>query len=299
MEKADVLQIPDIADIAVVKNKENYYVKEENDWSGMVRPVVKLKCCPFSPCLHPETQEEHVRCSKQSWNAANVWSLDGVKACVGYLMHHGMYSQWHGMDRQTCYDTIIALWKDLQWEYYDDTFSERDHYRDAIKQSKVKAAESHDKAKGKKRKNADQTEDMVSSKQVSDIVVQTLQHVIQGGAGGGDGSSSSSDSPWAKIQSVPRPPIAAPNSPIDLTADSSAGARTLSLGAKTVTIPLEKLILMQETLQRSEHCISSSLTHTVEQSNKLAHERLIVLNALDVISGISGVPTSHFGHLGQ
>ena len=55
MAKADVLQIPDIADIVVAKNKENYLVKEEDDWQGMTRPVVRLKMRPFSPCVHPET----------------------------------------------------------------------------------------------------------------------------------------------------------------------------------------------------------------------------------------------------
>ena len=88
-------------------------------------------------------------------------------------MHHGMYSKWHGMDRQTCFDSILSVWNDLKWEYYDDTFPERQHYRDTlehIKQSKVigKAAESVDKAKGngKKRKHEDHTEDMVSRKEV-------------------------------------------------------------------------------------------------------------------------------------
>ena len=307
MEKADVLKIPDIADIVVAKNKEKYYVKEEDDRPGMTRPVVKLKMCPFSPCRHPETGEESERCSKQSWSGAHVWSLDGPNACIGYLMHHGMYSKWHGMDRQTCFDSILSVWNDLKWEYYEDTFAERQHYRDTlehIKQSKVlgKAAESVDKSKGngnKRKKEEDQTEDMVARKEVTDIGMQTLQHVYQEGAGGGDASSSSSESPWAKIQSMPRPPIAAPNSLLDLTAGSSAGTRTLSLGAKTVTIPIDKLKLMQDSLQRAEHAITSSLTVGVEQSNKLAHERLIVLNAIDVISGISGVATAHFGHMGQ
>ena len=170
-----------------------------------------------------------------------------------------------------------------------------------IKQSKVigEPAEPVDKAtgEGKKRKNEDRTEDMVSRKEVSDIVMQTLQKVYQGGDGGTGGSSSASESPWAKIQSVPRQPIAAPNSSFDLTADSGAGTLTNTFGF--VTIPMEKLKFMQAALQRAEHANSSSLSHTVEQSNKLAHERLIVLNALDVISGISGVPTSHFGHMGQ
>ena len=62
------------------------------------------------------------------------------------------------------------------------------------------------------------------------------------------------------------------------------GAHVLPLPPKTVTIPMEKLKLMQDSLQRAEHAISSSLAFTVEQSNKLANERLIVQNAIDVIT---------------
>ena len=210
-------------------------------------------------------------------------------------MHHGIYSDFHGMDRQTCYDTIQALWPDIEWVYYDDTFDMRQQYRNAIRQQKAKSQAAP--PKDKKRRIGDQTDDMVSSHLVTMIVGQTLQQVGGfGGAGRGSPSSSSTE-PWAAFP--PSPPIPAPNSLIDLTADSSAGARTLDLKPDEVTVPIDKLKLMQESLQRSEHAISSSLAHTVEQSNKLAHERLIVLNALDVISGISGVPTSHFGHMGQ
>ena len=114
MEQAnDDPQAPDIEDIVVAKNKEDYLVNPEDDWQEMTRPVVNLFECPFSPCLHPETGKEFERCSKQCWNAANVWSLDGTNKCLGYLMHHGMYSPWHGMSRQVCYDTIISKWKEL------------------------------------------------------------------------------------------------------------------------------------------------------------------------------------------
>ena len=300
MERADVLQIPDIADIAVTKNKENYYVKEEDDSKGMVRPVVKLKCCPFSPCLHPETGETCERCSKQSWNAANVWSLDGTNACIGYLMHHGMYSPWHGMGRQECYDFLISNWKDLKWEFYEDDYTMRQSYRDYREREKnrreneKKPAEQVDKVKGKgtKRKNEDRTEDMVSRNEVSDIVSQALQEFYQAGDGGTGGSSSASES-WDKIQSVPVQPSAAPNSSFDFTADSGANKRGF------VTIPMDQLKFMQAALQRAEHAISSSLSHTVEQSNKLNHERLMVINAVEVISGISGVKASHFSYVGK
>ena len=56
--------------------------------------------------------------------------------------------------------------------------------------------------------------------------------------------------------------------------------------------------MMQDSLQRAEHAISASLAFTVEQSNKLAHERLIVQNAIEVISTITGTDSCHFSGLG-
>ena len=201
------------------------------------------------------------------------------------------------MDRQTCYDTIQALWPDIEWAYYDDTFDMRQQYRNAIRQQKAKSQAAP--PKDKKRRIGDQTDDMVSSNLVTMIVGQTLQQVGLGGAGRGSPSSSSHE-PWRPEfpPSPPIPPMAAPNSLIDLTADSSAGVRTLDLKPDEVTVPIDKLKLVQESLQRSEHAVSSSLVHTVEQANKLSIERLIVINALDVISSITGVPTSHFQYGG-
>ena len=76
MEQAkDDPVLPDIDDIVVTRNKEDYFVNPEDDWEEMTRPVVNLFECPFSPCRHPVTKEEHDRCSCKSWHAANVWSL--------------------------------------------------------------------------------------------------------------------------------------------------------------------------------------------------------------------------------
>ena len=195
------------------------------------------------------------------------------------------------MDRQTCYDTIQALWPDIEWVYYDDTFDMRQQYRNAIRQQKAKSQAAP--PKDKKRRIGDQTDDMVSSHLETLIVGQTLQQVGLGGAGRGLPSSSSHER-WPEFPpSPPIPPMAAPNALIDLT-DSKAGPRTLDLKPCEVTVPMDKLKLMQESLQRSEHAVSSSLVHTVEQANKLSAERLILINALDVISSITRVPTSHF-----
>ena len=66
--------------------------------------------------------------------------------------------------------------------------------------------------------------------------------------------------------------------------------------ARTVEVPVARLKLIQESLQRAEHAVTASLANTVEQSNKLLHERLIVMNAVDVIAGVTGEAARHYGH---
>ena len=92
---------------------------------------------------------------------------------------------------------------------------------------------------------------------------------------------------------MPGQPSAAQNSSFDFTADSGANKSGF------VTIPMDQLIFMQAALQRAEHAISSSRSHTIEQSNKLNHERLQVINAIEVISGLSGMKASHFDYVGK
>ena len=289
---------PDIDDIVVARNKENYFVEPEDDWEEMTRPAVSLFSCPFCPCRHPETGVEVERCSKSVWNSAKVWSLLGATEAIGYLMHHGIYSPWHNMKKQECYDFLSKNWKFLNWEFYEDDYNMRQRYRDYRERQKKrlenekKPAEQVDNVKGKgtKRKNE---EDMVSSSELSDVVSQALQEWRQAGDGGTGGSWSSASESWDKIQSVPVQPSAAQNSSFDFGADSGADKNGC------VTIPVEKLKLMQDALQRAEHAISSSRSHTIEQSNKLNHERLHVINAIEVISGLSGMKASHFDYVGK
>ena len=121
------------------------------------------------------------------------------------------------------------------------------------------------------------------------MITQALDAASSGEAPATEAAAPSGS--WNRIQATPRQPAQPPKA----VADFTGGAHTLSLGPDTVTIPMEKLRMMQDSLQRAEHAISAALSFTVEQSNKLAHERLILMNAIDVISGITGVPSAHFG----
>ena len=291
MERADVLKVPELQDLTVCKNKENCLdIPDGEDQPGKTRQVVRIARCPFTPCFHPETGIECQNCSKQSWAGANVWSLQSPYHVLGYLLQHATKSRWHNLSKEEAFDMIIANWSELEWEYYQDTYENRQQYRAQLKGIEMSKVDKG-KGKGKKRKHDGVGDGQhVTREEVGEIVMQTL--AAASGAAASEAASSSGA--WNRSQPTPRHPPTAPKA----LADLAGGACTLSLAPKTVTIPLEKLKVMQDSLQRAEHAISSSLAFTVEQSNKLAHERLIVLNAIDVISGISGVQSAHFGHLG-
>ena len=310
------LEIPLLADLIVTKNKENWFeLPEDMDEDGpeYTRTIVRLKTCPFTPCKHPDTGAQCNSCSKASWNAANVWSIHTHYHVLGYLLQHATHSRWHEHSEDEAYDMIIDRWQDLEWEYKDDTYEDRQQYRahvEDLEQSRGKGSQKG--KKGKKRKPAPVAADVVqddtasevpssagaeyhhvSREEIHEIVMQTLAAREQAANGAESSSSSSSSTAWSRIQPRHRPSVAAPKQLGDFTR-GAGGAQTISLGPHEVSIPLEKLKLLQDALQRAEHAISSSLSFTVDQSNKLAHERVIVKSAIDVVSGISGVQTQHF-----
>ena len=65
--------------------------------------------------------------------------------------------------------------------------------------------------------------------------------------------------------------------------------------AREVSVPVAKLKLIQQSWQRAEHAITASLLNNAEQGQKMMHERLIILNAIEVLSEITGEPTRHYG----
>ena len=65
--------------------------------------------------------------------------------------------------------------------------------------------------------------------------------------------------------------------------------------AREVSVPVARLKLIQQSWQRAEHAITASLLNNAEQGQKMMHERLIILNAIDVLSEMTGEPTRHYG----
>ena len=56
----------------------------------------------------------------------------------------------------------------------------------------------------------------------------------------------------------------------------------------TISIPVGKLILVQDSLQRAEHAIVGGMTGLVETAKKMNVERNILERTIDVLADITG-----------
>ena len=61
----------------------------------------------------------------------------------------------------------------------------------------------------------------------------------------------------------------------------------------TIPIPMSKLLIIQDNLQRAEHAVVCGMTGMVEASKKLDQERRILKRTIDVVSNITGVSPTH------
>ena len=229
---------------------------------------------------------------------------------LGYLMQHATHSEWHKLSAEEAYDTVVSNWHDIAWELCEETYQDRETYRKQIadeqqdkkwaaEQDKKRAAE-QDKKRARVKQEADTSSDVhphdsasqiAMSDTVSHVIAETVRQTLEAsGSGQLQPSAKAAARGWGSV-GQPRP-----SSRPALMA-SGSGVQTLSLGPSHVSVPVEKMKMMQDSLQRAEHAISASLAFTVEQSNKLAHERLIVQNAIEVISAITGNDSCHFGGL--
>ena len=112
--------------------------------------------------------------------------------------------------------------------------------------------------------------------------IENMQGQGSAGAGGGGsagavGGSSSADA-WAGV---------APPNPAKLVLAKQAQG--------DVTIPMEKLRLIQDSLQRAEHAIAGSLVASCEQAQKMETQRGIIVSAINVVASFTGQAPQHFG----
>ena len=72
---------------------------------------------------------------------------------------------------------------------------------------------------------------------------------------------------------------------------NGGGTRQLNV-SRDIPVPMDKLILIQDNLQRAAHSVTCSLTTCVEAARKLDSERRIIQNTIQIVSEITGVHPS-------
>ena len=318
----DCIAMPVFEELNPDKNKECWFKDaedDETDWLGP-RQIWVLEKCPFTPAFHPTTNKMAPCCSAESWKRAACWSTIGTDNVLNYLIHHVTNSTWHrGSKSGTCmsireaYDNIMNLWATFEWTTYEDTFQDRSRYRAELQKQKQEAEakkqkqeSTNKKQRGKKRSFAEEpaADDhqsdadealpsdakVINQEQIRQMIREVRAEEV---------ASSSTDAPLQRLGKRRAQATAVPKALAAVTGLGQSGdLRVVNINddAREVSVPVGRLKLIQESLQRAEHAITSSLANTAEQGNKLINERLIVMNAIDVISEVTGNTTRHYGH---
>ena len=212
-------------------------------------------------------------------------------------MHHGVNSSWHSLTQKEAYETVASLWLELDFEYVVDTYHDRQLYRNQLASQKKPTLPIVTNNKRYREEVHDATDvndgaseipseagQQICPEAVQDIVRLTVKQLKTE-----DGSPSSSL--WSDVgrpRSCTHPPLH--THPLR---QLTAGAPVI-LQQGEIPIPEQRLLMLQESLQRAEHAISQNLQVTVALSKKLVSEREIVKHAIGVVSKFSGVPCNHF-----
>jgi hypothetical protein len=270
-------QVPDLQDILPEKNGETMLMPEEEDQVDLERPWLKITKCPFKDA------EDNQICSSQSWKGADVWSMESAEKVLAYLMQHGTHSTCHNMSVKECYAELTTKFDTIMWESHVESFSDRDAYRKGCQRAKDQAYQ-EPKPKSKRRKQGE-PEAKSLKEEVKAAVVEAI----------GESADAAYRSPppiaWAGSSTdawsiVGQPPPALANNPYVHQISAQ--------GDVTVDVPIEKLKLIQDSLQRSEHAISSAFAHGVENARKLAAERAICISTINLVSAFTNKAPEHF-----
>ena len=273
--------VPELEAIRPCKNKEVWHVPWHEDDKDTVRQWLCLRKCPFSggECQHHNFQ-----------NGA-VWSLEGPEKVLQYLMQHATHSGKHNLQQMDANQELSLAYDELEWGREQDTFEHRRNYR-----GQQRAQQPSGKG-GTKRKRCDVGPDESASNVGSNLSASAMveavrEAVIQGVKSVREADSAaeatSSADVWANVGNAV--PAALPSStggplaPLQLSVPSRAG---------DIPVPVEKLRMIQDNLQRAEHAMSSGLTSMVEAARKLDNERRIIKMTIDVVAKLTGVEPQH------
>ena len=271
---------PDLSMEEIPKRKpaEGGFGKPEDDTDDPIYEV-KMVYCPF---------HSHSHCNRQSFGNASVRSFHGIRHCLCYAMQHGVHSAKHNLKEEQAFNILKdELEKQKQLESGPDIFEfitwtreDRDEYRRdlAEKAEKAKAdAQAAPIGSSKRRKTEVKTDSGMSTDNLTAAIGAAVQSamtpLLQQVA---DSGSTASSATWSDISRAPATTLARRPPVPTIQADDM------------IEVPLEKLKLLQNSMQRAEHAISGGLKDVVNMATKLKGERDVIQNALKVISTFTG-----------
>jgi hypothetical protein len=304
-------QYPPIRDMILPKkNYEAWFMPADQDDEGLVRPTVSIKWCPFGGD----------GCQHHNFRNACVWSLHSTDEVLSYLMQHGTHSSHHQLTEGECYDKICDQWSNIEWSNTDDKFEDREIYRETVRKHKEQEAQAkgtskaapqasarkgNDKGKGKRKapdqrvKEEDDGDAVAASAMHNAGAMQTLCDTVLRAVDGRLAQqlfdaqrdvASSSDDRWNGIHDGP--PSRGPSLSLDCMGAPERQLQT-AFPDGTISIPVGKLILVQDSLQRAEHAIVGGMTGLVETAKKMNVERNILGRTIDVLADITGQKPTH------
>ena len=112
----EVNHCPD--DLQMAKNRETYFIPEDGDDEKETRMWCAIVKCPA-----------YEDCNKENYRKACVWSFQSTEMCQKYLLNH-LYNK-HKMTPGEGVRCIQC--SDLQWEFGQDGYDDRDRYRNQLK----------------------------------------------------------------------------------------------------------------------------------------------------------------------
>jgi hypothetical protein len=254
--------IPDLEQVPPMKNFESLLIFDDYPEKDVKTFTVK-----YCPCWKT--------CSTDAWKRSSCWSLQGMESCLSYVMWHLTKSSKHCMSVEEAHMIITetVLTDDLKWEVEAYDWQSREYYRKDHLRKEQKRQREADKGKGNGGKGTKRfcSRSQEPSSSSNDEAVRLTPAMVQ--AMVTEGIAKARD----KLKQ------AGVEEDKDLELEMS-----LDESGETIVIPIERLRLIQDSLTRAEHSVSSALINCAMTSKKLDADRMMLLNCIKLISTFTG-----------
>ena len=261
---------------------EEFFIFPEEE---LIKPMKNKECCWFHP---DDDAVKFIECSfcplhndcdkSDSFKNAEVWSFKGHLSCLSYLMQHLTHSTKHAekdgsqMSDNDAYLVILSAHAEGRLVFQIKDFTKecakyvRDEHERKQKEKKEAPKKEKEKVVKKKRKHkrGSDSEDDSDSVTVPSKIVRAIQEGVRVAMSNNAMSSSaaSADAPGIEICMEPSE-------------------------TSVVQIPLEQLKMIQNSVERAEHAVSTAFIQAATTAKKLDAERIILVKSAELLSSFT------------